>query len=99
MEVKHVIHDVMFALSNSLRHYRAKTGVVMLQIRKGRVHLQVEDIGVVFDPADNEGTGQGLCNIRARAKELGAKLEIVSEPGHGVRIALDIPEESEHASA
>ena len=98
-EANHVLHIVREAMSNSLRHSRAKTGVVMLQMRKGRVHLQVEDDGVGFDPADNEGTGQGLCNIRARAKELGAKLEIVSEPGHGVRIALDIPEESEHASA
>lgn len=91
-EASHVLYIVREAMSNSLRHSRAKTGVVMLQMRKGRVHLQVEDDGVGFDPAVNEGTGQGLRNIRARAQELGTKLEIVSEPGHGVRIALDIPE-------
>jgi PAS domain S-box-containing protein len=98
-EANHVLYIVREAMSNSLRHSRAKTGVVMLQMRKGRVHLQVEDDGVGFDPAVNEGTGQGLRNITARAKELGAQLGIVSEPGRGVRIALDIPKESEHASA
>jgi NarL family two-component system sensor histidine kinase LiaS len=98
-EANNVLHIVREAMSNSLRHSRAKTGVVMLQMRKGRVRLQVEDDGVGFVPAVNEGTGQGLGNIRARAQELGAKLEIVSEPGLGVRIALDIPKGSEHASA
>src|SRR2546427_10579086 len=98
-EANHVLYIVREAMSNSLRHSRAKTGVVILQMRKGRVHLQVEDDGVGFARAVNEGTGQGLCNIRARAQELGARLEIVSEPGRGVRIALDIPKGSEHASA
>jgi PAS domain S-box-containing protein len=98
-EASHVLYIVREAMSNSLRHSGAKTGVVMLQMRKGRVHLQVEDDGVGFAHAVNEGTGQGLGNIRARAQELGAKLEIVSEPGLGVRIALDIPKGSEHASA
>ena len=65
----------------------------------GKVVLRVSDDGVGFDPAVNEGTGQGLRNITARAKELGAQLEVISEPGRGVRIALDIPKESEHASA
>jgi PAS domain S-box-containing protein len=98
-EASHVLYIAREAMSNSLRHSEARSGLVSLQRRDGHVRLQVEDDGVGFDPKDVKKTSQGLRNIAARAKELGAKLEIVSEPAWGVRIVLDIPKEKKHASA
>jgi NarL family two-component system sensor histidine kinase LiaS len=98
-EASHVLCIAQEAMSNSLRHSKAQSGLVSLQCRNGHVRLQVGDDGVGLDPKDVKKAGHGLRNITARAKELGAKLEIVSKPGRGVLIVLDIPRERQHASA
>ena len=53
--------------------------------------LEVIDNGKGFDPAEAEGKGQGLGNLRARAAQLGGELEIESEPGRGTWLRIRIP--------
>jgi PAS domain S-box-containing protein len=98
-ETKHVLSIAREAMSNSLRHSGARTGVVSLQMEHGALRLMVEDCGVGFDPQALEARGQGLRNIAARAQKLGARCQVTSEHGRGTRILIDIPKEQVHASA
>lgn len=79
------------ALSNCLQHSRAHEGVVTAQRQNGALRIEIRDDGVGFDPAAMQQASHGLANIGARAKAIGADLQIVSQPGQGVRIALTLP--------
>lgn len=79
------------AMSNSLRHARARTVQVALQPNHDALHFEVRDDGVGFDAAAVGASGFGLRNISARAQELGARLEVHSRPGQGTRIVLKLP--------
>jgi PAS domain S-box-containing protein len=92
-EATHVLHIVREALSNSLRHARAKTGMVSLRRSEGGLRLEVQDDGVGFDSKAKNGQGWGLHNMAARASKLGAEFTIFSERGCGTRIILDIPKD------
>lgn len=98
-QANHVLSIAREAMSNSLRHSQARSGVVSLRIQEGTVRLEVEDDGIGFDADVPTGQGRGVGNIRARAEKLGAHCEVVSLPGRGTRIVLDIPIEVAHASA
>lgn len=79
------------AMSNSLRHARAKQTTVSLHMRNGSVRLEVRDDGIGFDREALAAAGFGLKNIEARARELGARSEIRSAPDHGTQVAIEIP--------
>jgi signal transduction histidine kinase len=79
------------AMSNSLRHANAHQTVVTLCLAEGQVRLSVEDDGVGFDAQTQTLQGNGLRNMAARARELGASLNIVSTPGQGARIIVNLP--------
>ena len=79
------------AMSNSMRHAQARKTSVSLQPHGGVIRLEVVDDGVGFTPGQAGETSMGLRNMRHRARNLGAKLDIVSAPGQGTRIITDIP--------
>ena len=87
------------AMSNSLRHARAQSTVVSLKGRDGGVRLEVQDDGAGFEPTGSSNRGHGLRNIAARAKELGAHSEILSAPGKGARVLVEIPAHRLHEPA
>jgi signal transduction histidine kinase len=78
------------AISNSLRHGRARHIKVRLRRENQHLQLRVADDGTGFD-AGQSRTGQGLANMQARAVQLGGQLRIQSQPGHGTEIILDVP--------
>jgi signal transduction histidine kinase len=55
--------------------------------------LEIQDDGVGFDPENPEikGSGNGLDNLRKRAANIGAVLDICSKAKRGTAIALKIP--------
>jgi len=76
-------------LSNALRHSGARHIRVSLQAQAGDlIELTVTDDGIGFDPAQNSGSGRGLRNLAARAREVGGQFEIASSAGKGTRIAV-----------
>lgn len=87
------------AMSNSLRHSAARTGALTLHVHDGYVRLTIEDEGVGFNPSTVQGHGQGLNNMQTRVRKLGGRLEVMSEPGHGTRIACDLPKGKSDAAS
>ena len=79
------------ALSNVSRHAEAATCRVSLYRDEDGDVLEVDDDGRGFDPAGVSGAGQGLRNLRERAKGLGGLAEIDSAPGQGTRVRVRIP--------
>jgi signal transduction histidine kinase len=75
------------ALWNAARHARARN-VWLHSDRVGSVVVvRVRDDGQGFAPEESP-PGLGLSLMRARAQEIGAKLDLVSAPGHGTTVQL-----------
>jgi signal transduction histidine kinase len=86
------------AISNSVRHGQSRTTTVSMRTNADGVRLEVRDDGVGFDLATLSRQGLGLRNIEARARELGAACRIVSAPGQGTAVRVEIPGEKLYAS-
>ncbi|HTX65923.1 MAG TPA: ATP-binding protein [Opitutaceae bacterium] len=79
------------AVSNSLKHGRARTLTVHARRGEGCVVFAVHDDGLGFDPAAAAGQGHGLANMQARAEALGGSIQVVSGGGKGTRVLLTLP--------
>jgi signal transduction histidine kinase len=90
-EVEQVLHIAREAVSNSMRHSQAAHGKLALRAMDGDVMLEIADDGIGFDTNAREMRGSGLRNIRSRARQIGARLDIASTPGSGTRISIHIP--------
>ena len=79
------------SLANVRRHSGASSVTVTLAYAaSGPVTLTVADDGRGFDVAADSG-GFGLDGIQARARELGGRAEVVSRPGGGTTVTMEIP--------
>jgi PAS domain S-box-containing protein len=78
------------ALSNVGRHAGAATCRLSLRAEAGLAVLEVEDDGRGFVQGEGGG-GWGLRNLGERAAAMGGSLDIVSVPGEGTTIRLQIP--------
>jgi signal transduction histidine kinase len=88
-----VLRIAQEALQNALRHAAASTVAVRLVGTAGVVVLEVRDDGAGFDPGDPElrSTHLGLTSMEERARRLGGRLEIRSDPGSGTVVRLEAP--------
>lgn len=76
-------------LNNTLKYAMAdKVRVQAVQVNS-HISLGLKDDGQGFDPEEIV-RGQGLQNMRTRAKRLGSDLNIESSPGQGTNISLDL---------
>lgn len=77
------------AISNAMRHGKART-IALTASREGTQHvLVVTDDGTGFDTANPRAGGRGLANMRKRAASIGATLDLASSPaGTTLRLAL-----------
>jgi signal transduction histidine kinase len=90
-QAESILLIVREALSNCLRHSKAREGVVTAQRHNGALRVEIRDDGIGFDPAAMQQASHGLANMDARAKAIGADLQVVSQPGRGARIVLALP--------
>jgi signal transduction histidine kinase len=87
---------VQEALTNVVRHARARNVWVEFRQAEDEVYLSVRDDGEGFDPGitRHRATGSaslGLLGIRERVELLGGRSEIKSQPGHGTSIRVWFP--------
>lgn len=90
----HLLQVAGEALSNVLRH-AAATGAHISVGREGhRVIMRIRDNGRGFDPDAAFAAGRmGLRNMRARAHLLGGDCAIISAPGQGTEVRVEVPME------
>jgi PAS domain S-box-containing protein len=84
------------ALTNVVRHARARAVAVELRKREGHLHLYVRDNGVGFDVAalrDQavQGGSMGLLSMEERATLADGGLECKSAPGQGTEVHAWFP--------
>lgn len=93
---QHLEQILREALSNTARHAGPCSVAVTLVFTPDEIDLVVSDDGL--GPGDalfGEGDGQGLRNMRERARRLGGRIGVEAAPGGGTRIALAVPLDSE----
>jgi len=76
------------ALTNVIKHSRARNVIAKLQIYQEKLLLLIEDDGVGLGEVRH---GRGLSNMRTRAEELGGSVTILSSSGTQVRVELPLP--------
>ncbi len=89
-----VLRIVQECLANIRKHSQAESVRVLLTHRDGYNNLLIEDDGIGFDESEvvsEGGRHLGLNILRDRSKEIGAEIDIESEPGDGTRIHLQFP--------
>ena len=78
------------ALANVRRHSGASSAEVVLSYRDDGVRLEVTDDGTGFDPG-LVSDGFGLRGMRARVREIGGDLVVLSAPGGGTTVKAEVP--------
>jgi signal transduction histidine kinase len=80
------------ALANVAKHARARSASVRVVARPSSVVLEVADDGCGFEPSSPaHGGGFGLGSMRSRAEEIGGVLHIISGPGRGTVVRVEVP--------
>ena len=84
------------ALTNVIRHSKARAVTVDLTKRNGHLHLRVRDDGVGFDvialrSQAVQGASLGLLSMEERTALAGGGLEFNTAPGHGTEVHAWFP--------
>jgi PAS domain S-box-containing protein len=84
------------ALTNVIKHAKARTVTVELTRNDGQLHLSVRDDGIGFDVAELReqavrGASLGLLSMEERAALAGGGLQYHAIPGHGTEVHAWFP--------
>jgi signal transduction histidine kinase len=85
-----VYRSVQEALTNCVRHARARSIKVSVTGHADRLDVSVSDDGIGFDPA-RQRDGLGLRGIRERVKELHGTMTIAGSADAGTTLAIQLP--------
>lgn len=78
-------------LNNIVRHAKAENVTIVIDCRKGRIQLLIEDDGDGFNNLDKEfREGNGLRNLRMRAQSIGGILKVRSTLNEGTSVQLTL---------
>jgi signal transduction histidine kinase len=84
------------ALTNVVRHARANTATIRLNLEGERAILEIEDDGIGFDPGQTFATPGdhrpwGLLGMQERAALVGGSVDIQSKAWQGTKVTVVIP--------
>jgi signal transduction histidine kinase len=81
------------ALNNAMRHAPGAAVQVSLRRTGNATVLRIRDEGQGFDPGALRRTRRslGMSTMRERAAQIGARLEVQSEPGTGTTVIVRLP--------
>lgn len=82
---------VQESLTNARRHSKSTRIRIELSVKRDVLRLVVQDWGVGFDPNSVRPEAAGLRSICGRARLMGGEARILSSPGAGTRIAIELP--------
>jgi signal transduction histidine kinase len=92
-EVLHVLRIIQETVTNTLRHADARNVEMTITLddeQERGLHLSVSDDGRGL-PTDRTIAGRGIVNMKARAREMGARIRI-ENTGMGTVVDLVIPD-------
>jgi signal transduction histidine kinase len=79
------------AISNAIRHARPRAITVSLRRNPPNLVLKIRDNGSGIADGRSSGEGFGFANMRTRAKNIGAELDIRSSAGSGTSVIVRLP--------
>jgi PAS domain S-box-containing protein len=80
------------SLQNVVKHSKAKSAQVMLEVESKNIRLVVSDGGVGFDVEEVRGrNGLGIISMRERLRAIEGRLTIRSQPDEGTHIEAFVP--------
>jgi signal transduction histidine kinase len=83
------------ALNNTLKHAQAHKVSVCLARKQQNVIMEIVDDGIGFDPTSVRGQGGlGLGGMEERVTLLGGRLRLISKPGEGTTVSVELPPEA-----
>jgi signal transduction histidine kinase len=82
---------VQEALTNVVKHAKARHVSVLLTRRDGAVAALIEDDGTGFDPSAVGDSSFGLVGMRERIELLDGRLRVESRPGAGATLVVEVP--------
>ena len=88
---EHCYRLVLEAWNNAVKHAGATATTTTISSDGAAVTVQVTDDGRGFDPAAVPPGHLGLRTMRERANATGATLNVISAPGQGTTIVLQLP--------
>ncbi len=80
------------AINNAVKYAECSSVEIKLTVNRNTLILIIQDNGIGFDPKTNNHTmtgGNGLANMKSRAKEMKASLTITSNVGKGTLLMLE----------
>jgi PAS domain S-box-containing protein len=77
-------------LNNIVRHAEAKNVMVEMFLEDNKIYVFIGDDGTGFD-LQTVKKGQGLTNIKSRAELQEGSVEILTNPGQGCKLVIQIP--------
>jgi signal transduction histidine kinase len=86
-----LLHILREAIKNSVQYSQAKKGKVSVTVLETQILLEVSDNGTGFEVDLVEAQGHGLGNMVHRAKQIGARLKVQSQPKKGTSIVIELP--------
>ena len=90
-ELETVLYRVVQeALTNVARHAKASNATVWISADPARLRGEVVDDGVGFERPDRL-TSLGLAGMVERASLVGGHVDVVSRPGAGTRVMVEVP--------
>jgi signal transduction histidine kinase len=91
---QHLLRIAQEAVTNTIKHARAKEVRIQLAMADGKVRMRVADDGEGFEQTEafsEIGGHFGLLGMRERAERLGGELQLHSEPGEGTEVEVTVP--------
>ncbi len=86
------LHIAQEALANVRRHANASNVTIGFGFEEGLLQLSVQDDGAGMDTAEvRKGQGNGLRNMRARARGMHGEFRLNTAPGAGAWLAVTAP--------
>jgi signal transduction histidine kinase len=86
----HLYRIAQEAISNAVRHGKAKNIELELFATKGHIVLRVTDNGIGFRKTANQSKGMGLRTMNYRADVVGADFAIKKRPGRGTVVMCSL---------
>ena len=82
---------VQEALTNVRKHAQVCNVCISAIEYEGETVIEISDNGIGFSPEDSQPSQYGLRSMRERAESIGADFQVISVPGTGTTVRLQIP--------